>query len=142
MRKLSRKINDNVVPVRNQLSTTPSRRIGECRNNSVVLDRGEWSASRPAALLPSKKNPQYQSDLRLGRLQSMSGWCGDEKVSCPETEPRSSSQQLIALPTELSRKPMESHEKGIQRFRDSVIHTMNLCGLAKHMSNPLWQGLY
>jgi hypothetical protein len=41
--------------------------------------RWRWSASRPGPLYPRGNSPLYPLDTRLGRHQSRSGRCGEEK---------------------------------------------------------------
>lgn len=49
----------------------------------------EQSAST-LAILPSRKNPHYQSDKRLGGPQGQSGFNGKVKNLCPSQESNSS----------------------------------------------------
>jgi hypothetical protein len=61
----------------------------------------------PRPLYPRGKSPRYPLDRRLGGPQSRSGRFGEEKILDPigtrTRTPRSSSPQLVAIPTTLSR---------------------------------------
>jgi hypothetical protein len=50
-----------------------------------VLDRGEWSASRPCRFIPREKSPRYPLDTKLGGPQSQSGRCEEYKICLPST---------------------------------------------------------
>jgi hypothetical protein len=73
-----------VVPVVNQLSTTPWRRMGEWRYNTIILDLGtRWKyvvslTPRPLYLLG--RNPRCPLNRSLGGLQGRYGRCGAEKI--------------------------------------------------------------
>jgi hypothetical protein len=69
---------------------------GERRHSSYsfltsALDRGEWSASRPAGALPRDKDTQYPLYRRMGGPQCRSGHRGYRKnpSPLPGIEPRS-----------------------------------------------------
>jgi hypothetical protein len=61
----------------------------------------------PRPLYPQGMSPRYPLDRRLGALQSRSGRFGEEKIldttGTRTPTPRSSSPQLVAIPTTLSR---------------------------------------
>jgi hypothetical protein len=48
-----------------------------------VLDRGEWSASRPSRFTPRERAPWYPLEGRFGGPQSLFGRHGGEKNSQP-----------------------------------------------------------
>lgn len=50
---------------------------------TCVLDEGEWSASRLICLAPAKRAPSTPKHSRLGRHQSQSGRCGEQKNLLP-----------------------------------------------------------
>jgi hypothetical protein len=82
--------------------------MGEWRYSSNFLDLGtRWRrvvSFTPLPLYPRGKRLRYPLDRRLGRPQSRSGRCGEEKkLALPAIEPEPSSPYPVAIPTELSR---------------------------------------
>jgi hypothetical protein len=70
-----------IVPVHNQLSNMPWRRMGEWRYRSTILHLGNgwvWVVSlTPRPLYCRGKSPRYPLDRRLGVTQSRSVCCGE-----------------------------------------------------------------
>jgi hypothetical protein len=89
----------------------PWRRMGSGCIDSHFLDLGtswRWVVNfTPRPLYPQGKSPQYPLDRRLGGPQNRSGRFGEVKILTPTgtrtPTPRSSSPQLVAIPTTLSR---------------------------------------
>jgi len=71
---------------------------------TLVLDGGDWSASRLRPLYPQGKSPWYPLDRRLGGTRSRSGRGGEETNSQPLPGPESPIIEPVAqhLTTELS----------------------------------------
>jgi hypothetical protein len=76
-----------VVPVLNELSTTPWRRVGSGSRAppflTSALDVGEWSASHPYRFALWEKSTRYPLDRRLDGPHSRSGRYGEEKDLAP-----------------------------------------------------------
>jgi hypothetical protein len=51
--------------------------------STLVLDRGEWSASCLQLLYPQGKGIQHPLNRRLGGTFCQSGCLGEGKISCP-----------------------------------------------------------
>jgi hypothetical protein len=100
-----------IVPVLNELSTTPLSHMGSGCIYPHFLDSavvgGEWSASRPGRFTPGGRAPRYPMDRRLRGAQSRSGRFGEEKILDPTgtrtPTPQSSSTYPVAIPTTLPR---------------------------------------
>jgi hypothetical protein len=80
-------VKSKVVPVLNELSTTPWRRMGCGCIEPHFLDLGtswRWVISfTPRPLYPRRKSPWYPLDRRLDGPQSRSGWHGQENILDP-----------------------------------------------------------
>jgi hypothetical protein len=86
----------------------------------------------PAALTLGKEPPLYPLNRRLAGHRSRSGRCGEKKylLPLPGIEPRPSSLQPVAIPTEVSRCTCANISKIILETPVNVqpyIHTMFLC---------------
>jgi hypothetical protein len=94
-----------LVPMLNQLSTTPWRRMGSGLIDPHFLDLGtscRWVVSfTPRPLYPQEKSPRYLLDRRLRGPQSRSGQRGENKILDPTgtrtPTPPLSSQSLYRL---------------------------------------------
>jgi hypothetical protein len=82
-----------VVPVLNELSTTPWRRVGEWTYSAIILDLGirwRWVVSFTHRLLYLRGNSsRYPLDRRLGGAQSRSRHCEVKKnlLLCRDSNP-------------------------------------------------------
>jgi hypothetical protein len=63
---------------------------------SMTLAGGDWPASLPRRFTLGWRNPKFPLDRRLGGLQNLSGWPGEEKILDP-TMTRALTSRLSAL---------------------------------------------
>jgi hypothetical protein len=94
-----------VVPLFNDLRTTPWRHIGEWRYLSTILDLGtrwRWVVRFTAwPLYPLGKRSRYPLDRRLRGPQSRSGRCGvQEKSLAPAGNPTPAAQPIARRDTD------------------------------------------